>query len=172
MLELNIADYHHSLLDHQMTTEALVAFYLERIKQFDGFLSSIISINPAAITLARECDRILHQTGKLSGSLRSSITPTSIPMTRTRKRNSRKRMKPMKSFPMPRNVPITTSTAMRASTLQLTAVSAAELITLIWMISFRHFSATSEGSADLAVSAARRRDAERVRRAARTYAIA
>lgn len=68
-MELNIADYHHSLLEHQMTTEALVAFYLERIQQFDGVLSSIISINPAAITLARECDRILHQTGKLSGSL-------------------------------------------------------------------------------------------------------
>jgi Asp-tRNA(Asn)/Glu-tRNA(Gln) amidotransferase A subunit family amidase len=69
MLELNIATYHHSLLEKQLTTEELVAFYLDRIQRFDNALSSIICVNPAAIELARECDDYLRTTGKLCGSL-------------------------------------------------------------------------------------------------------
>ena len=69
MLELNIASYHQYLLERQITTEELVAFYLNRIRQFDRVLSSIICINPAALELAKECDRSLRETGKLSGSL-------------------------------------------------------------------------------------------------------
>ena len=69
MLELNIASYHQYLLERQITTEELVAFYLDRIRQFDRVLSSIICINPAALELAKECDRSLRKTGKLSGSL-------------------------------------------------------------------------------------------------------
>ncbi len=69
MLELNIAAYHQHLLEQQITTEKLVAFYLCRIRQFDRTLSSIICVNPYAIELARECDRSLYETGKLSGSL-------------------------------------------------------------------------------------------------------
>jgi len=69
MLELNIADYHQSLLKQQITSEQLVAFYLNRIKQFDGALSSIICVNPAALALARECDAYLRATGGLRGSL-------------------------------------------------------------------------------------------------------
>ncbi len=69
MLELTIASYHQSLLEQQITTEKLVAFYLDRIRQFDGVLSSIICVNPAALELAKDCDHSLHETGKLSGSL-------------------------------------------------------------------------------------------------------
>lgn len=69
MLELNIAKYHQSLLENEISTEALVTFYLDRIQRFDGKLSSIICVNPAAIELARECDASLRTTGKLSGSL-------------------------------------------------------------------------------------------------------
>jgi len=69
MLELNIAAYHQSLLEAQISTEKLVAFYLDRIQRFDGVLSSIICINPAALELAKECDRSLRETGILSGSL-------------------------------------------------------------------------------------------------------
>ncbi len=69
MLELNIAAYHQSLLEQQITTESLVAFYLDRIRRFDGVLSSIICINPTAMELARKCDESLRTTGKLSGSL-------------------------------------------------------------------------------------------------------
>ena len=32
MLELNIAAYHQALLENQITTEDLVAFYLDRIQ--------------------------------------------------------------------------------------------------------------------------------------------
>ena len=69
MLELNIATYHQALLENQMTTEDLVAFYLDRIQRFDHALSSIICVNPAARELARECDEYLRATGRLSGSL-------------------------------------------------------------------------------------------------------
>jgi Asp-tRNA(Asn)/Glu-tRNA(Gln) amidotransferase A subunit family amidase len=69
MLELNITAYHQFLLEKQMTTEDLVAFYLDRIQRFDEVLSSIICVNPAAIKLARECDDYLRDTGKLRGSL-------------------------------------------------------------------------------------------------------
>ncbi|HOZ37627.1 MAG TPA: amidase family protein [Anaerolineaceae bacterium] len=69
MLELNIATYHQSLLEKQLTTEDLVAFYLDRIQRFDKTLSSIICVNPAAIELARACDAYLRNTGKLCGSL-------------------------------------------------------------------------------------------------------
>ena len=69
MLELTIAAYHQALLENEITTEELVAFYLDRIQRFDGKLSSIICVNPAAIERARACDRALRATGKLSGSL-------------------------------------------------------------------------------------------------------
>jgi len=69
MLELNITTYHQQLLNGQMTSEGLVAFYLDRISRYDGVLSSIICVNPAAIALARECDQHLRETGKLSGNL-------------------------------------------------------------------------------------------------------
>lgn len=69
MLELNIATYHQSLLEKRLTTEQLVAFYLDRIQCFDAVLSSIICVNPAAIELARLCDDYLRVNGKLSGSL-------------------------------------------------------------------------------------------------------
>ena len=69
MLELNIADYHQALLEKQLTTEELVAFYLDRIQRFDHTFSSIICVNPNAIVLARECDDYLRTTGKLRGSL-------------------------------------------------------------------------------------------------------
>jgi len=69
MLELTIAAYHQALLEKQMTSEGLVAFYLDRIQRFDGALSSIICVNPAAIALARECDDYLRETGELNGSL-------------------------------------------------------------------------------------------------------
>lgn len=69
MLELNIAAYHQSLLEKRLTTEDLVAFYLDRIQRFDQALSSIICVNPAAMELAGECDDHLRKTGKLCGSL-------------------------------------------------------------------------------------------------------
>lgn len=69
MLELTIAAYHAALLDQQMTTEGLVAFYLDRIRRFDAALSSIICVNPTALELAQECDNYLRETGKLRGTL-------------------------------------------------------------------------------------------------------
>ncbi len=69
MLELTIATYHQALLEKQLTTEELVAFYLDRIQRFDKTLSSIICVNPAAVELARACDDCLRKTGKLCGSL-------------------------------------------------------------------------------------------------------
>ncbi len=69
MLELNIAAYHQSLLEKRLSTEELVAFYLDRIQRFDNKLSSIICVNPAAIELAKACDDYLRINGKLSGSL-------------------------------------------------------------------------------------------------------
>lgn len=69
MLELDIAKYHQSLLENEISTEDLVSFYLDRIQHFDGILSSIICVNPNALELARECDAALRATGKLSGSL-------------------------------------------------------------------------------------------------------
>ena len=69
MLELNIAAYHQLLLEGRLTSETLVAFYLDRIQRFDGILASIICVNPAALELARECDRSLRGAGRLSGSL-------------------------------------------------------------------------------------------------------
>ncbi len=69
MYELDIATYHQSLLENRLTTEALVTYYLDRIKRFDKALSSIICVNPAAVELARECDDHLRKTGELRGSL-------------------------------------------------------------------------------------------------------
>lgn len=69
MLELNIAAYHQLLLEGRLTSETLVAFYLDRIQRFDGILASIICVNPVAMELARECDRSLRGAGRLSGSL-------------------------------------------------------------------------------------------------------
>src|SRR5690606_2287851 len=53
----------------RLTTEQLVAFYLDRIQRFDAVLSSIVCVNPAAMELARACDDYLRATGKLRGSL-------------------------------------------------------------------------------------------------------
>lgn len=69
MLELTVAAYHQLLLENRLTSEDLVAFYLDRIERFDKALSSIICVNPAAIELARQCDDNLRTAGKLSGSL-------------------------------------------------------------------------------------------------------
>ena len=69
MLEITISAYHKLLLDQRLTTEELVVFYLERIGRFDVNFSSIISINPNIIEQARQCDKVLHETGKLSGKL-------------------------------------------------------------------------------------------------------
>ena len=88
MLELTIAGYHQLLLKQQLTSEELVAFYLDRIRQFDGILSSIICVNPTALELAREADRTLQETGRLSGSLhgvpvliKDNIETTDMPTT-------------------------------------------------------------------------------------------
>ena len=69
MLEITISAYHKLLLDQRLTTEELVVFYLERIGRFDVNFSSIISINPNIIEQARQCDKVLRETGKLSGKL-------------------------------------------------------------------------------------------------------
>jgi len=69
MLEINISAYHQSLLDQRLTSEELVAFYLDRIERFDHNLSSIICVNPNSIEQARQCDKVLRETGKLPGKL-------------------------------------------------------------------------------------------------------
>jgi len=69
MLEMDVSTYHQALLDKTISTQALVAFYLDRIKRCDGSLMSIVSVNPNAIEQARECDKILRETGSLSGRL-------------------------------------------------------------------------------------------------------
>ena len=66
---MDISTYHQALLDKTISTQALVALYLDRIKRCDRSLLSIVSVNPNAIEQARECDKILRETGSLSGRL-------------------------------------------------------------------------------------------------------
>ena len=66
---MDVSTYHQALLDKTISTQALVAFYLDRIKRCDRSLLSIVSVNPNAIEQARECDKILRETGSLSGRM-------------------------------------------------------------------------------------------------------
>jgi Asp-tRNA(Asn)/Glu-tRNA(Gln) amidotransferase A subunit family amidase len=88
MLEIDISTYHQALRGRQFTAEELVAFYLDRIERYDGVLSSIISVNPAAVDQARHYDEILRETGKLCGSLhgvpvliKDNIETSGLPVT-------------------------------------------------------------------------------------------
>jgi amidase len=69
LLELTIETYHQALRIGQTTVEKLVSFYLDRIKHFDPALSSIISINPNALSQARDLDEQFLATHELVGAL-------------------------------------------------------------------------------------------------------
>ncbi len=69
LLELTIQTYHQALLDGQVTTEDLVSFYLDRIQRFDPKLASIISVNPKALSQAKEFDQNFLSTRELVGPL-------------------------------------------------------------------------------------------------------
>lgn len=58
--ELNVKAYHKALKKGEITVEACVRFYLDRIEKFDKKgpkLNSIIAVNPDAIAIAKEMDR-------------------------------------------------------------------------------------------------------------------
>ena len=71
--ELNVSRYHEALRAGKITTEKLVAYYLERIDQYDKKgpkLNAIISVNDKALEEARAIDEMFRKggmTGKLHG---------------------------------------------------------------------------------------------------------
>ncbi|MGB4594773.1 MAG: amidase family protein [Anaerolineaceae bacterium] len=69
LLELTIETFHQALRSNQITSEQLVRFYLDRIQRFDSKLSSIICLNPTALTQAKRLDDYFLTTRELIGPL-------------------------------------------------------------------------------------------------------
>jgi Asp-tRNA(Asn)/Glu-tRNA(Gln) amidotransferase A subunit family amidase len=70
--EASIADIQQALKSRQLTCEALVAAYLDRIDAYDQkgpALNAVITVNRAARELAARMDAEFRKTGKLSGPL-------------------------------------------------------------------------------------------------------
>jgi Asp-tRNA(Asn)/Glu-tRNA(Gln) amidotransferase A subunit family amidase len=67
LMELTIKDYHHALKSGAVKTKELVEFYLERIRQYDAKLNSIICVNPNAIKEAEALDLYYKEHGFKGG---------------------------------------------------------------------------------------------------------
>ncbi|HSL70294.1 MAG TPA: amidase family protein, partial [Longimicrobiales bacterium] len=70
--ETTIAAVHRDLLARRLTARQLVQAYLDRIAAYDKAgpsLNSLILVNPSALQVADSLDRLLQQTGRLSGPL-------------------------------------------------------------------------------------------------------
>lgn len=65
LAELTIADIHKAYQDGSYNSQQLVAAYLARIKQFDEKLNALTTINPAALSIAKELDEEYKKTGQL-----------------------------------------------------------------------------------------------------------
>ncbi|MCJ7465688.1 MAG: amidase family protein [Maribacter sp.] len=63
--ELTIAEIQKAYVNGTLTSEQLVAAYLERINQFDGLINSITRINPDALSIAKALDEEYQKTGVL-----------------------------------------------------------------------------------------------------------
>jgi amidase len=63
--ELTIADIHEAYIAKRFTAEELTMAYLKRITEFDGRINSITTINPEAISIAKQLDIEYQKTGKL-----------------------------------------------------------------------------------------------------------
>ncbi len=63
--ETTITIVHQAILNGELTCEALVEKYIERIEKYDKEINSIIIINPEALKTARLLDEEFRQTGKL-----------------------------------------------------------------------------------------------------------
>lgn len=57
LVEISISELQTKLRSGQLTSRRLVAMYLERIKQIDGKLRSVIEVNPDALAIADQKDR-------------------------------------------------------------------------------------------------------------------
>lgn len=57
IVEATIADMQHAMEEGWMSSVELVQLYLERIGLYDGWLRSILEVNPDALQMAQELDR-------------------------------------------------------------------------------------------------------------------
>lgn len=72
LMELTIAEAHEAMLEGTLTSRALVDAYLERIDAYDRngpTINAIILVNRRARVRADSLDRVLRQTGELTGPL-------------------------------------------------------------------------------------------------------
>lgn len=72
VVEATIADIHRAYQDGTVTCRALVEAYLARIAAYDQDgprLNGVVTVNPAALDEADRLDRVLAETGHLSGPL-------------------------------------------------------------------------------------------------------
>ncbi|GIP03893.1 amidase [Paenibacillus lautus] len=70
IVEATIADMQHAMEEGWMSSAELVQLYLERIGLYDGWLRSILEVNPDALQIAQELDqerRNLGARGRLHG---------------------------------------------------------------------------------------------------------
>ncbi|MBY0161299.1 amidase family protein [Paenibacillus lautus] len=70
IVEATIADMQHAMEEGWMSSVELVQLYLERIGLYDGWLRSILEVNPDALQIAKELDqerRNLGARGRLHG---------------------------------------------------------------------------------------------------------
>jgi amidase len=72
LVETSVAEVHEAMLSGQLTSRDLVEGYLARIEAYDKSgpaLNAIVIVNPRALEVADSLDRILDETGSLSGPL-------------------------------------------------------------------------------------------------------
>ncbi|MDX1492651.1 MAG: amidase family protein, partial [Longimicrobiales bacterium] len=72
LMELTIAEAHEAMLAGTLTSRQLVEAYLDRIRAYDRngpTINAIILLNPRARARADSLDRVLRQTGELTGPL-------------------------------------------------------------------------------------------------------
>jgi Asp-tRNA(Asn)/Glu-tRNA(Gln) amidotransferase A subunit family amidase len=62
LTELTIAEVQKAYVNRTLTSQQLVAAYLERINQFDGQLNSITRSNPDALSIAKALDEEYQKT--------------------------------------------------------------------------------------------------------------
>lgn len=68
MFEKSIPELLQAMEQGRLTAEELTAYYLRRIAVYDGVLNSMITVNPATLSQAREMDR-LRAEGRILGPL-------------------------------------------------------------------------------------------------------
>jgi len=63
LLETTVADVHDAMLDGELTAEALVERYLDRVGAYDDALNAVLTVNDEAVERARELDARLRADG-------------------------------------------------------------------------------------------------------------